>query len=1495
MSLRLWLIRARLAWDETRHTALRAARSAPAAASPNTIQLEDRVLLSASPAPVVADGDGAAMDESATLLSAATEAPASAPADNASGDDVRTAANTLAFLDGLIDDVSVANQDDRFSELVFVDDSIADIDQLLDDLQQQRGLGRDFTIIRLDPHYDGVARITEALAERQDVDAVHIVSHGTEWGFKLGNVWLTSENLDEYRAALQGWGQALSDQADLLLYGCDLAASDDGRTLLDHIAALTGADVAASVDPTGHALQGGDWDLEYMAGELEAQLAFTLDVQQNWSHRMAADTVRDNFNSVSYGNSDGSQPWASAWVESDTDGGGASSGRIRVTGDQLRISARYSGDSIYRQVDLSAAQSATLIFSYNNALASGRVVTVQMSSDGGGSYTTVATFDSATNTGAGSKSIDVSSYISANARIRIEVANGGTPDSFIYFDDVQVVYVTDSLSNSAPFLEPSKSPVLTATQEDAGSPAGTVGTLVSSLVDFGFPTGQVDNVTDPDPNALLGIAITAADTANGSWWYSIDNGTNWHALDAVADNNARLLAADTDTRIYFQPNANYNGTLAGAITFRAWDQTSGSNGSTADTSTNGGTTAFSSATDTASLVVTAVNDTPTIVVPAAQSTAEDTEKVFSVAGGNAIVFGDVDAGGSSVRVSLSVSTGTLTLNGTTGLSFSAGDGSDDNLVTFEGTLTDINAAVDGLRFMPSANFHGLAILTVSIDDLGNSGAGGPQGDADAIIINVTSVNDAPTLVDTAVSLNSVGENDGVPSGAVGTLVSQLANLSPPAGGQDNVTDPDNSPQTGIALVGADATNGTWWFTTDGGSNWTVLGAVGNSSARLLAANATTRVYFQPSGTFSGTIAAALTFRAWDRTAGTNGQAGVDTTINGGVTAFSASTDTAELVVTAVNDAPVFTSPDSVSVPENQTGVLTVTASDEDGDTPTYSISGGADQTRFSIGTLSGVLTFLAAPNYESPADADVDNAYVVEVTADDGRGGITSQLISVTVTDVNEWPTITSNGGGATAAISVAENSTAVSTVTATDPDLPAQTLSYSIVGGADAAHFTIDSSSGVLSFVAAPNREAPSDADSNSIYEVTVQVSDGNLTDSQAISVTVTDVDEFDVGTVSDANAVGNAVDENATNGTPVAITAFAVDADATTNAITYSLDDSAGGRFAIHATTGVVTVANGSLLNREAVAAHNITVRATSADGSFSTETFTIDVNDVDEFDVTAPADTDGAANAVNENAANGTAVGITASASDADATTNTITYSLIDNAGGRFTIDANSGIVTVANGLLLDRESAASHNITVRATSADGSTANTTFTINLNDVDEFDVGTVTDSNTAPNTVAENATVGTAVGLTALATDADATATITYSLDDDAGGRFAIHATTGVVTVNGALDYETATSHSVTIRATSSDGSQSTQAFTIAVTDVNESGVGAISDTDGAAEYVLENAANGTTVGLTAFADDPDGTDTVGYSLSDMAHIEKIATLGLPRRADSAITRPP
>ena len=161
------------------------------------------------------------------------------------------------------------------------------------------------------------------------------------------------------------------------------------------------------------------------------------------------------------------------------------------------------------------------------------------------------------------------------------------------------------------------------------------------------------------------------------------------------------------------------------------------------------------------------------------------------------------------------------------------------------------------------------------------------------------------------------------------------------------------------------------------------------------------------------------------------------------------------------------------------------------------------------------------------------------------------------------------------------------------------------------------------------------------------------------------------------------------------------------------------------------------------------------------------------------------------------------------------------------GRFSIDASTGVITVADNSLLDFETATSHTVTVKATSDDGSTSTQSFTVNLtDDTSEAQVGAISDSNASANSVNENAADGTTVGVTALASDADATDDVSYSLDDDAGGRFAIDASTGVVTVadGSLLNHETASSHTVTVKATSDDGSTSTQSFTVNVADVNE-----------------------------------------------------------------------
>ncbi|WP_162243979.1 cadherin repeat domain-containing protein [Pseudorhodoferax sp. Leaf265] len=482
-----------------------------------------------------------------------------------------------------------------------------------------------------------------------------------------------------------------------------------------------------------------------------------------------------------------------------------------------------------------------------------------------------------------------------------------------------------------------------------------------------------------------------------------------------------------------------------------------------------------------------------------------------------------------------------------------------------------------------------------------------------------------------------------------------------------------------------------------------------------------------------------------------------------------------------------------------------------------------------------------------------------------------------------------------------AANGTVVGiTAQALDPDGTA-TVTYSLTDNAG-GRFTIDASTGVVSVADG----SLLDHETASSHQITVLAtsSDGS-TSSANFTIGLADVNEAPVGAVTDVNAAANSVAENATNGTVVGVTAQATDPDGTatvtysltdnaggrfaidastgvvtvadgsgTATVTYSLTDNAGGRFAIDASTGVVTVADGSLLNYEAAASHQITVLATSSDGSTSSASFTINLTDVNEAPVGAVTDVNAAANQVAENAANGTAVGITAQAVDPDGTA-TVSYSLTDNAGGRFTIDANTGVVTVADGSLLDFEAASSHQITVLAASSDGSTSSTNFTIALGDVNEAPVGAVADVDAAANTVAENATNGTVVGITTQAIDPDGTATVSYSLTDNAGGRFAIDASTGVVTVadGSLLNYEAASSHQITVLATSSDGSTSSANFTIGLTDVNEAPVGAVSDVDGATNTVAENATNGTVVGITAQATDPDGTASVSYSLTDNA----------------------
>ncbi|KQU91036.1 hypothetical protein ASC78_18800 [Variovorax sp. Root318D1] len=257
----------------------------------------------------------------------------------------------------------------------------------------------------------------------------------------------------------------------------------------------------------------------------------------------------------------------------------------------------------------------------------------------------------------------------------------------------QVVTVTIAGTNDAPVLSAAATPVLASVNEDAGGPVGAVGTLVSSLVNLNPPAGGLDNVSDADNGAVTGIALTGVNAANGSWWYSTNGGANWAAVGAVSDASALLLAADANTRVYFQANSNFSGTISDGITFRAWDQTSGTSGTTVSTVTNGNNSAFSSATDTANITVTAIDDNP---VPASDVLYVSNSTLVTLPT-SVLLANDTDIDGAALSVTaISVVAGTLaspvTINPNGTFSFTTGATggtvASPTVVTLSYTLSD---------------------------------------------------------------------------------------------------------------------------------------------------------------------------------------------------------------------------------------------------------------------------------------------------------------------------------------------------------------------------------------------------------------------------------------------------------------------------------------------------------------------------------------------------------------------------------------------------------------------------------------------------------------------------------------------------------------------------------------------------------------------------------------------------------------------------------------
>ncbi|MDR4481117.1 MAG: DUF4347 domain-containing protein [Nitrospira sp.] len=225
----------------------------------------------------------------ATAAELAPEQVAKQQADAAmSADAAHDAPHTSASApDPLLDAISTYDPPaTQRREVVFVDSTIADSQVLL------QGINPDAEVILLDGRRDGIAQIAEALANRTGVDAIHLIAEGNEAELHLGTSFLTQESITkQYANQFQQIGQSLSQNADLLIYGCNFGRGEAGQLAMQTLAQLTGADVAASTDRTGHVSEFANWNLEVATGSIESSVVIGTATQEAWEGVLATFTV----------------------------------------------------------------------------------------------------------------------------------------------------------------------------------------------------------------------------------------------------------------------------------------------------------------------------------------------------------------------------------------------------------------------------------------------------------------------------------------------------------------------------------------------------------------------------------------------------------------------------------------------------------------------------------------------------------------------------------------------------------------------------------------------------------------------------------------------------------------------------------------------------------------------------------------------------------------------------------------------------------------------------------------------------------------------------------------------------------------------------------------------------------------------------------------------------------------------------------------------------
>ena len=1156
------------------------------------------------------------------------------------------------------------------TEIVFIDAQVPHLDELTHDLQQQAEQGRHIEVVIIQADEDGIARITQTLQARHDISAVHLIAHGEAGAMQLGDTLLDERSLLQRAGEVAQWGAALTQGADLLLYGCDVAAGPDGHTLVDHLAALTGADVAASDDLTGAASLGGNWQLEVQTGAIHAASALSLAEQAQWEGTLALPTPSDKGTAI-WTQGSGTIPQQGSW-DGVTLGSGSNTGTtaswtiitsaesptrreaivVGVDGSGVIRGERWNGTQ-WQTLSMDPIATGTTVYRQGFAVAyeqqSGNAMLVWND----GSSLSYSVFNGSTwsaaqkvdaYTGAAPQQMQIAAQPKGNG-LALVLTDSKDDDYALIWNgsawghaitlDTSGVTVADQLATSIAY------------ESQSGRVMVVYGKFVNPNVYYRIFDGSswsseaatgsyadaamaYDLTLASDPNSnrialgLLSVGSNNSNQVSFAMWSGSAWGTRTIA-GSYTDNNPSTTVGVAFESLSGDALAIY-GTNSANTRYLTWTSSGGwSSVANGPNTSQPGALKLYSDPYTDHIMLGSQGKNGSVSFTDWTGSAFGTVNTMTSSSGSTVTpaFTWLWSNDMSTNRSNDLLLGTSTT--ATGLNGINSAGSSEVLSFTDPNLNYGSTTSGTFSHLVDFSAYGAAgmddIAWVSQDVTLTAGAVLHRGD---ILFSVTA---SSTLTSTNGSTVSANNNDIVlfrPTVAgrydAGTFT--LLIQAPSSGLLGLGGSPDIR---GLALVERDTVLGDVTLTQG-----TILYTCGTGTT---AANI---LRFVPSG---GLLGGLLT-------------GNISTLITGSDIGINQAISGLELVSTA-------TPMKNTTIPARSL-LITLDTADTIG------------SNNLSVTTSDIALLNVTKSSVNGTAAA------TASIFFKGSSVGASGKVLDTLAISPDATPVITSNGGGTTASVSTPENTNAVTTVTATDADA-GTTLSYSISGGTDASLFKIDAKTGALSFINAPDYENPVDANHDNVYQVTVSASDGTYADTQAISVTVTNVNEAPTIT-SDGGGTNAAIvlTEGGTSVTQVQAT----DPDAG-DSLSYSVTGTDASQFNINTSTGVLTFKNPTSYTAPTDAngdnVYVIQVTATDQGGLSDTQNMYVRILSNAAPPNNPPViDSNGGGNTAAINVNEGNTAVTTVHATDSDSTS--LIYSISGGADqALFDIDALTGALT------------------------------------------------------------------------------------------------------------------------------------------------------------------------------------------------------------------------